>query len=110
MAFWTFLTFFQQVNRSTLGVSNYPTSRRSELGGKVRIFPLPSSCFCFEGAMARKPNYGLNRCDVNRAKQARQNESQRARDAPAARRRAAREGDEPPETVLPVQPDKDDQP
>src|SRR3569832_744638 len=24
MAFWTFLTFFQQVNRSTLGVSNYP--------------------------------------------------------------------------------------
>jgi hypothetical protein len=23
MAFWAFLTFFQQVNRSTLGVSNY---------------------------------------------------------------------------------------
>ena len=59
--------------------------------------------------MARKPNYGLNRSDVNRAKQARQNEKQRARDDAVARRRAAREGVEPDETMLPVQPDKDDQ-
>jgi hypothetical protein len=59
--------------------------------------------------MARKPNYGLNRSDVNRAKQARQEEKQRARDEAVARRRAAREGDAPAEAVLPVQPDKDDQ-
>jgi len=59
--------------------------------------------------MARKPNYGLNRSDVNRAKQARQNEKRHARDEAAARRRAVRDGDEPAEAVLPVQPDKDDQ-
>ncbi|MFL5285561.1 MAG: hypothetical protein ACJ8AW_32450 [Rhodopila sp.] len=60
--------------------------------------------------MARKPNYGLNRSDVNRAKQARQNEKQRAQDEAVARRRAVREGVEPAETVPPVQPDKDGQP
>jgi hypothetical protein len=59
--------------------------------------------------MARKPNYGLNRSDVNRAKQARQNEKQRAQNEAIIRRRAAREGVEPAETVRPVQPDKDDQ-
>ena len=45
--------------------------------------------------MARKPNYGLNRSDVNRAKQARQNEKQRAHEEAVARRRATREGVEP---------------
>ncbi len=45
--------------------------------------------------MARKPNYGLNRSDVNRAKQAKQEEKQRAKDEAVARRRAAREAGEP---------------
>jgi hypothetical protein len=43
--------------------------------------------------MARKPNYGLNRADVNRSKQAKQEEKQRAKDAAVAERRAAREAD-----------------
>ena len=43
--------------------------------------------------MARKPNYGLNRADVNRAKQAKQEEKQRAKDEAVAQRRAAREAD-----------------
>lgn len=42
--------------------------------------------------MPRKPNYGLNRSDVNRAKQAKQDEKLRAREEAVARRRAAREG------------------
>ncbi len=43
--------------------------------------------------MARKPNYGLNRADVNRSKQAKQEEKQRAKEAAVAERRAAREAD-----------------
>lgn len=43
--------------------------------------------------MARKPNYGLNRADVNRAKQAKQEEKQRAKEEAVAQRRAAREAD-----------------
>lgn len=43
--------------------------------------------------MARKPNYGLNRADVNRSKQAKQEEKQRNKDAAVAERRAAREAD-----------------
>lgn len=59
--------------------------------------------------MARKPNYGLNRSDVDRAKQARQSEKQRAKDEAVARRRAARDGGEPIEAPPPpIQPDKDD--
>jgi hypothetical protein len=57
--------------------------------------------------MARKPNYGLNRSDVNRAKQARQTEKLRAQEEAVARRRAAREGTGPDETALPVRPDED---
>jgi len=58
--------------------------------------------------MARKPNYGLNRSDVNRAKQARQNEKQRAHDEAVARRRAARDGVEPAEPMMPAPPDRKD--
>jgi hypothetical protein len=47
--------------------------------------------------MARKPNYGLNRSDVNRAKQARQEEKLRAQEEAVARRRAAREAGQQPD-------------
>ncbi len=46
--------------------------------------------------MARKPNYGLNRSDVNRAKQAKQEEKQRLKDEAVARRRQARESGQDP--------------
>ena len=42
--------------------------------------------------MPRKPNYGLQRADVNRAKQAKQEAKQREREEAVARRRAEREG------------------
>ncbi len=41
--------------------------------------------------MPRKPNYGLQRADVNRAKQAKQEAKQREREEAVARRRAERE-------------------
>jgi hypothetical protein len=50
--------------------------------------------------MARKPNYGLNRSDVNRAKQARQEEKLRAQEEAVARRRAAREAEQTPPNRL----------
>jgi hypothetical protein len=43
--------------------------------------------------MARKPNYGQQRAEVNRAKQAKQDAKQREREDAAARRRAVREGE-----------------
>lgn len=46
--------------------------------------------------MARKPNYGLNRSDVNRAKQAKQDEKLRAQEEAVARRRALREAEAAP--------------
>jgi len=39
-------------------------------------------------AMARKPNYGQQRADVNRAKQAKKEEKLRERDEAVARRKA----------------------
>lgn len=51
--------------------------------------------------MARKPNYGLNRSDVNRAKQAKQDEKRRAQEEAVAKRRAARDGLDYPEAVPP---------
>lgn len=66
--------------------------------------------------MARKPNYGLSRSDVNRAKQARKTEKLRAREEEVARRRAVRDGTGPsgsgpdgtaaPETAQPAVPDE----
>lgn len=48
--------------------------------------------------MARRPNYGLQRSEVNRAKQAKNEAKQREREEAVARRKAAREGRElPPE-------------
>lgn len=48
--------------------------------------------------MARRPNYGLQRSEVNRAKQAKNEAKQREREEAVARRKAAREGrDLPPE-------------
>ena len=41
--------------------------------------------------MPRKPNYGLQRADVNRAKQAKQEAKQREREEAVARRKAERE-------------------
>ena len=50
--------------------------------------------------MARKPNYGLQRSEVNRAKQAKNEAKQRERDEAVARRKAAREGrDLPPDAT-----------
>jgi hypothetical protein len=60
--------------------------------------------------MARKPNYGLNRSDVNRAKQARQTEKLRAREEAVARRRATRDGSGVDETLPPPSADEDNQP
>jgi hypothetical protein len=53
--------------------------------------------------MARKPNYGLQRSEVNRAKQAKNEAKQREREEAVARRKAAREGRDPgePEDALP---------
>lgn len=43
--------------------------------------------------MGRPPNYGQNRADVNRAKQAKQNEKIRAQEEAVARRRAERDAE-----------------
>ncbi|MBY0329381.1 MAG: hypothetical protein K2X49_01760 [Acetobacteraceae bacterium] len=42
--------------------------------------------------MPRKPNYGLQRSEVNRAKQAKNEAKQREREEAVARRKAQREG------------------
>lgn len=42
--------------------------------------------------MARRPNYGLQRAEVNRSKQAKNEAKQREREEAVARRKAAREG------------------
>lgn len=44
--------------------------------------------------MVRPPNYGQNRADVNRAKQAKQAEKQRAKEEAVARRRAERDAEQ----------------
>jgi hypothetical protein len=56
--------------------------------------------------MARPPNYGLNRSDVNRAKQAKQAEKLRAQEEAVARRRAEREAAEQAARRPPPQEDK----
>ena len=55
--------------------------------------------------MARRPNYGQQRAEVNRGKQAKQAEKQREREEAVARRKAEREaGSDPP---LPADGGKD---
>jgi hypothetical protein len=46
--------------------------------------------------MTRTPNHGMNRSNVDRAKQARQEQKQRGRDDTAARRRADKQQPEGP--------------
>jgi len=50
--------------------------------------------------MARKPNYGQQRADINRSKQAKKEEKLRERDEAVARRKAEQAGE-------PEQTDKD---
>lgn len=45
--------------------------------------------------MARKPNYGQQRADVNRSKQAKKEAKQREREEAVAKRKASGEPDEP---------------
>lgn len=45
--------------------------------------------------MARKPNYGQQRADVNRAKQAKKDAKLREREEAVARRKASGQADEP---------------
>jgi len=54
--------------------------------------------------VARKPNYGQQRADVNRAKQARQEAKQREREAAVARRKAERNA---PQQSAPPSPPED---
>jgi hypothetical protein len=42
--------------------------------------------------MARRPNYGQQRAEINRGKQAKQEAKQREREEAVARRKAEREG------------------
>ena len=51
--------------------------------------------------MARKPNYGQQRADINRSKQAKAEAKQRERDEAVARRKAEREGGAPMAETLP---------
>ncbi|RAI58408.1 hypothetical protein [Roseicella frigidaeris] len=60
--------------------------------------------------MARRPNYGQQRAEINRGKQAKKAEKQRERDEAVARRKAGRDGepeDEAPPELEPehVKPD-----
>ncbi len=74
-------------------------------------FNLPAFCFpeflC--GAMPRRPNYGLSRSDVKRAKQARLDEKLRAQEEAVAQRRAARES-VPPDASPDAPPIKENDP
>jgi hypothetical protein len=59
--------------------------------------------------VARRPNYGQQRADVNRAKQAKQAAKQREREEAVARRKAEREAPQsmPPQSELPTEPKQD---
>jgi len=50
----------------------------------------------FSAEMARRPNYGQQRAEINRGKQAKQEEKERERAEAVARRKAEREGESPP--------------
>ena len=57
--------------------------------------------------MARKPNYGQNRADVNRAKQARKEAKLEAQQAAVARRKTGEELPERETAAEPEPPRKD---
>jgi hypothetical protein len=58
--------------------------------------------------MARRPNYGQQRAEINRGKQAKQEAKQRDREEAVARRKSEREGlGLPPEPEGTLPPDDD---
>ena len=57
--------------------------------------------------MARKPNYGQQRADVNRAKQAKKEAKQREREEAVAKRKAAGQGDSEPDLAETDEPARD---
>ncbi|NMJ43256.1 hypothetical protein GWK16_18555 [Roseomonas sp. JC162] len=57
--------------------------------------------------MARKPNYGQQRADVNRAKQAKKDAKLREREEAVARRKASGQADEPETEHLTDKPARD---
>ena len=56
--------------------------------------------------MARRPNYGQQRAEVNRGKQAKQEAKQREREEAVARRKAEREAQGLPPEDEPAEQDK----
>jgi hypothetical protein len=57
--------------------------------------------------VARKPNYGQQRADVNRSKQAKKEAKQRERDEAVARRKASGLNDDEPEITKAEEPAQD---
>lgn len=57
--------------------------------------------------MARKPNYGQQRADVNRSKQAKKEAKQRERDEAVAKRKASGQDSDEPETTEAEEPARD---
>ncbi len=57
--------------------------------------------------MPRKPNYGQQRAEVNRAKQAKKEAKQRERDEAVARRKASDQADEPDTEATTEEPARD---
>lgn len=57
--------------------------------------------------MARKPNYGQQRADVNRSKQAKKEAKQRERDEAVAKRKASGLDDDEPEITEAEEPAQD---
>ncbi|NKE19443.1 hypothetical protein [Neoroseomonas oryzicola] len=57
--------------------------------------------------MGRKPNYGQQRADVNRAKQAKKDAKLREREEAVARRKASGQADEPETEDLIDKPARD---
>ena len=57
--------------------------------------------------MARKPNYGQQRADVNRSKQAKKEAKQREREEAVAKRKASGQADEPETEDLIDKPARD---
>ena len=57
--------------------------------------------------MARKPNYGQQRADVNRAKQAKKEAKQREREEAVAKRKAGDQVHDEQDTVAAEEPARD---
>lgn len=57
--------------------------------------------------MARKPNYGQQRADVNRSKQAKKDAKQREREEAVAKRKAAGQEPDRPDALPAEEPTRD---